>query len=116
MNTEKHYAPGGEDHYKRVKRLQLSWCRANITKYAERTKGTPTADMLKVIDYAAMELEGQIMTEADFNKLKLVAVRIADLVSANEPKRVQQSGPPAGYGAVCAEEPRSQFIARPGRD
>lgn len=81
MNTEGHYMSGGEAHYERVKRLGLSWCRANITKYAERTKGTPTEDLIKVCDYALMELEGDaIVTESNHRKLKMVALRMADLV------------------------------------
>jgi len=84
MNTEKHYASGGEDHYKRVKRLGLSWCRANITKYAERTKATPVEDLMKIIDYAAMELEDLIFTSEQLSKLRKVAVRVADLISTKE--------------------------------
>lgn len=106
MNTEKHYADGGEPHYKRVARLGLSWCRANITKYAERTKGSPIADLIKVIDYAIMELEEG---EAQFSienhtKLKQVAVRFADLIGKHEP-RLDDGSDPVARGYVNQDTP-----------
>lgn len=87
MNTEKHYADGGEPHYQRVRRLKLSWCRANITKYAERTKGTEVADLIKVADYALMELEGEaVMSGVNRQKLAAVLVRLAALLAKHPDK------------------------------
>lgn len=129
MNTEKHYADGGEPHYKRVTRLGLSWCRANITKYAERTKNTPTDDLIKIADYALMELEQTAFIATDVQIVKLNSVR--ERASALYRSWLGAKGQPetyaAGYGAVCAEDraeiikpageqARNQFIARPGRD
>lgn len=92
MNTEKHYSSGGEPHYKRVKRLGLSWCRANITKYAERTKGAPIDDLLKVADYAIMELEdAAICTAEQFKKAMGIRNRMMALLDHWEPKQRDKS-------------------------
>jgi hypothetical protein len=92
VNTEPHYKDGGEPHYKRVARLGLSWCRANITKYAERDKGTDIQDLIKVVDYALMELESYaVMSDAMIQKLNAVRGRMNELVASHTIKQVDLS-------------------------
>jgi len=87
----------GEQHHKRVYRLDLNWYEGNITKYAERCrhKGVWLDDVLKILDYtllymesAGKELFNEINQEQN-KKMQEMAQRLKVLSGVEDFERTQ---------------------------